>query len=57
MLVGGVWIYLMKEKSKASQLLKDLCHMASTQFESKGKVIQSDNGLEFTPKSMQRFCR
>ena len=50
----GVWIYLMKEKSEASQLLRDFCTMAKTQFGAQVKIVRSDNGMEFTSNSMKK---
>ena len=44
----GVWVYLMKEKSEASQVVQDFCAMINTQFETKVKMIRSDDGREFT---------
>jgi len=51
----GVWVYLMKEKSEASQLVRDFCAMVNTQFETKVKIIRSDNESEFTSKPMKKF--
>jgi len=53
----GVWVYLMNEKSEASQLLMDFCAMVNTQFETKVKVIRSDNCVEFTSNPMRKFYR
>ncbi|GAU28547.1 hypothetical protein TSUD_268860 [Trifolium subterraneum] len=41
------WVYFMKLKSEASQLVKKFVHMAHTQFNAKIKCIRSDNGPEF----------
>ena len=51
----GVWVYLLKEKSEASQLVKDFCAMVITQFETKVKIIRSDNGSEFILGPMKKF--
>ena len=48
----GVWIYLLKEKSKASQYLKDFCVIIHTQF---GAKARSDNGNEFLSGPMRAF--
>ena len=53
----GVWVYLMSEKSEASQLLMDFCVMVETQFGTKVKTIRSDNGYEFTSNLMKKFYR
>lgn len=41
------WVYLMKAKSEASQLLISFVQMVQTQFGSTVKVVRSDNGCEF----------
>ncbi|CAL2238881.1 unnamed protein product [Prunus armeniaca] len=41
------WIYLMKHKSDARTLLVNFINMIATQFDSKIKIIRSDNGPEF----------
>ena len=43
----AMWVYLMKEKSEVSVLLKGFMAMANNQFGKGMKVIRSDNGLEF----------
>ena len=43
----GTSVYLTREKSEASQLLKKFCTMVNTQFEATIKIIRSDNGSEF----------
>ena len=53
----GVWVYLMNEKGKASQLIMNFCFMTDTQFGAKVKIIRSDNGYEFTSKLMKKFYR
>ena len=45
----------MKEKRKASQLLKNFCLMVNTQCRVKIKIIQSDNGCDFTYSPMKQF--
>ena len=47
-----VWIYLMKKKSEASQIVKNLCAMMQTQSKTKVKVIRIDNG---TSGPMKQF--
>jgi len=51
----GVWVYLMNDKSEASQLIQNFCQIINTQFGVKIKTIRSDNGREFTSGSMQKF--
>lgn len=53
----GTLVYLLKEKSEVSQLVKDLCSMVNTQFDTKVKIIRSDNGREFTSGTMKSFYR
>lgn len=43
----STWIYLMKRKSDTQQLLVQFIHLVETQFDTKVKMIQSDNGPEF----------
>jgi len=51
----GVWVYLMKNKTKASQLIQNFCHMVHTQFNTKVKVLRSNNGNEFSSGPMKKF--
>lgn len=48
----ATWVYLMQQKSQASDLLKIFCKMTQTQYHKPIKVVRSDNGLEFTSKTM-----
>ena len=50
-----VWVYLMREKSEASQIVKDFCAMVQTQFKTKVRTIRSDNGSEFVSGPMKNF--
>ena len=45
----------MKERSEASQIVKDFCDMVNTQFEAEVKVIRSYNGSEFVSGPMKKF--
>ena len=45
------WIYLMKQKSDTRDLLVNFINMAENQFNSKVKMIHSDNGVEFKLES------
>jgi len=51
----GTWVFFIKEKSEASKFLKNFCLMIKTQFGKCVKVIQSDNGAEFTSGPMKQF--
>ncbi|XP_022894048.1 uncharacterized protein LOC111408533 [Olea europaea var. sylvestris] len=41
------WAYMLKLKSDATAALQSFCRMVETQFETKVKIIQTDNGGEF----------
>ena len=45
----------MREKSEASQLVKNFCMMVNTQFDTAVKVIKSDNASEFVSAPMLKF--
>jgi len=51
----ATWVFLMKEKGKASQLIKDFCIMVKTQFGVSVVAIRSDSGKEFTSGPMTKF--
>ena len=53
----GAWVYLMREKSEASQLVRNFCQMVKTQFKTALKIIRSENGSEFVSMPMLRFCK
>ena len=43
----STWVYLMKHKSDTRDLLVKFIHMVETQFNSRVKIVRSDNGPEF----------
>lgn len=45
------WIYLMKQKSESSNLIKSFIAYVKTQFNTCVKTLRSDNGPEFTLKT------
>ncbi|KAL2935935.1 Retrovirus-related Pol polyprotein from transposon TNT 1-94 [Bienertia sinuspersici] len=47
------WVHLMKQKSQASEVIKELVNQAETQFGKTVKKVRSDNALEFE----DRECR
>jgi len=47
----------MKEKSEASQVLRDFCSMTNSQFGAKIKIIRHEDGYEFTSGPMKKFQR
>ena len=51
----GVWVYLMKNKTKASQLIQNFCHMVHTQFNTKVKLLRNNKGNEFSSGPMKQF--
>lgn len=53
----AVWVYLLKEKSDVPNILMSFCIMVQMQFNTKVKVIRSDNGTEFTSNTVQNFLR
>jgi len=52
-----VWIYLMKQKSEATDYLIMFCNMAKTQHKLVVKQIRSDNGREFFSDSILAFIK
>ena len=52
---SGTWVYLMREKREASQIIKKFCMMVKTQFRTAVKIIRSDNGSEFISGPMLKF--
>jgi len=51
----ATWVFLMKNRTKVSKLLKGFIAMIQTQFDKKVKVVRNDNGLEFTSGPMHGF--
>jgi len=51
----AAWVYLMKERTKASKLLQGFILMVSNQFDKCVKLVRSNNGGEFTFGPMQQF--
>jgi len=45
----------MNEKSEASQLLRNFCKMAKTQFGAQVRMVKSDNGMKFTSNHIKEF--
>jgi len=50
-----LWVYLVRDKSKASKIMKDFCAMVQTQFKTRVRTIRSDNGSEFISGPMKKF--
>lgn len=53
----AVWVYLLKEKSVVPEILISFRSMVQTQFNTRVKVLRSDNGTEFTNLTIQAFMR
>jgi len=51
----ATWAYLMVDKGETGHFLRKFITMVKTQFETNVKIVRSDNGLEFTSKTMQQF--
>ena len=51
----ATWIFLMKEKGETAKLLIGFCAMVRNQFGHNVKTIRSDNGLEFTSKTLLSY--
>jgi len=49
------WVYLVKDRTEASKLLKGFITMTKNQFGKGVKVVTSDNGSQFTSGPMQEF--
>jgi transposase InsO family protein len=50
------WIYVIKQKSKVFQHLKDFKALVETQSEKKIKVLQTDNGREYVNHEIHNLC-
>jgi len=51
------WLFLMRSKSEVSDCFQNLYKMLETQYGKKVKILRSDNGTEYTNKSMQEFLK
>lgn len=51
----ATWIYLMKDRTEASKLLRGFIIMVKNQFNKGLKVVRSDHDVEFTSGPMQNF--
>lgn len=51
------WLYLLREKSEASQCVIDLLSLLSTQLKENVRSIHSDGGGEFTGETVKRYCQ
>ena len=53
----NIWIYFLKEKSEVFKKLKDYKALVENQKDRKIKILQSDNGGEFTLEEFKEICR
>jgi transposase InsO family protein len=51
------WLYLLRSKDEVLECFKFFHKIVETQFEKKMKVLRSDNGTEYTNRTMQDFLR
>jgi transposase InsO family protein len=52
-----IWLFLMRSKSKVPDCFRNFQKMVETQYGKRVKILRSDNGTEYTNKSMQDFLR
>ena len=50
-----VWVYLLKDKLEMCEKVISFCAMVKSQFDAFVQRIHSDNGAEFTKRSLQAF--
>ncbi|KAE8672566.1 G patch domain-containing protein TGH [Hibiscus syriacus] len=51
------WVFLMREKSEVESLFKSFYQKVETQFDSKIKILRSDNGSEYLNKTLGYFFK
>ena len=49
------WLYLMKTRDEVPRLIQNFCRMVETQFNSKVKILRSDNAREYFAQSLNTF--
>jgi len=50
------WLFLMKEKSKVSQIFQNFHAMIQTQFQTKIQILKTDNAKEYFNSSLNTYC-
>lgn len=51
------WVYLMSEKSEVCQLFQNFYKMVETQFQSKIRILHTDNGTEYINDVLGQFLK
>ncbi|KAE8709757.1 Protein farnesyltransferase/geranylgeranyltransferase type-1 subunit alpha [Hibiscus syriacus] len=51
------WVFLMREKSEVESLFKSFYQKVETQFDTKIKILRSDNGSEYLNKTLGYFFK
>lgn len=51
----SVWVYMLKGKHEVFEMFQSLFKMVLTQFNTKIKIVRSDNGTEFVNNKMGEF--
>jgi transposase InsO family protein len=54
---GVTWVYLMQSKNEVFSCFKEFHKMVSTQFDTKVRVLRSDNGTEYMDGAFQNYLR
>ena len=49
------WIYMMKHKSEVLRCFQDFHRMVATQFDSKVRILRTDNGAEYVNKEFAAY--
>lgn len=49
------WVFLLKEKSEVETIFKKIYNIVQTQFNTKIKMVRSDNGREYFSKTLNNF--
>lgn len=52
-----IWVQLLKQKTEAFEVVKELVMKAKNQYNQRVKYIRSDNGQEFTETKCQQFYK
>jgi hypothetical protein len=50
------WLFLMKEKSKVSQIFQNFHSMIQTQFHTKIQILKTDNAKEYFNSELNTYC-
>ena len=49
------WVFLLKEKSEVENVFRNFYTMVQTQFNTKIKMVRSDNGREYFSQNLNNF--